>query len=99
VTALNIFASDQLDQSGEGVFLFCSVLANLQDKNALLVNLVGTDRTAVLSVGPRLGSVPRNSRWLVIGFVLPQLVKVQNQAKSMEQSSHLVLTHYMALVK
>jgi S1-C subfamily serine protease len=97
--AFNTFAKDQIDKAGEGVLVYCSVLGSAPDQNALLMEIEGTGVSVVVRAGPNVMRVSRGTRWLVLGFVLPQVVHVRSQTQSAARPARLVLTHYMLLVR
>ena len=93
------FADGMLDNAGEGVFAYCSVLGTLQRQNALLMKVEGTDDMMVLRSGSEISRVPRNANCLVLGFVLPQLANVQNETRSVKQQAPVVLAYYVLLLR
>jgi len=97
--ALNAFAEGNLNNAGEGVFTYCTVLGNLPKQNALLTKIVGTSSLMVLRGGSELTKVSRNTKWLVLGFILPQTAKIQNEGRSVDQQAPVILTRYMLLVE
>jgi hypothetical protein len=97
--AVNSFATDQISQIGEGVFLFCSVLGSVRNKNALLMKVEGSGESVIVNVGRSVTRMRPGSRWLVVGFVTPQVVRAKSQTRAAPRSARIVLTHYMLMLK
>jgi hypothetical protein len=98
-TALNAFAEHQMDNANEGIVLYCTVLGSVKEHQALLMELPGTNQTAIVRVGTQLANAARGSRWLVLGYVMPQVVKVKNQTGTFDQQARLLLTHYLLAIR
>jgi hypothetical protein len=79
--AINAFAADQINQVGEGVLLFSSVLGSVRNKNTLLMEIEGSGESVMLNVGSNVTRIRPGSQWLVVGFVTPQVVQVKSQAR------------------
>jgi hypothetical protein len=92
---INTFAADQMNKVGEGILVCVSVRGNVRNQKALLMGIEGTDEAMVLRVGLNLTKVQLGSRWLVVGFVTPQVAQVRNQTGSVVRRARVVLTHYM----
>ncbi len=93
--AINSFTDVSINGAGEGVFAFCSVLGNAENESALLAKIEGTNKLVLMRGGPELARIPRNSKCVVLGLLLPQLVRVRDRARSMDQPTPVVLTHYV----
>jgi S1-C subfamily serine protease len=97
--AINSYAGDQLNAVGEGVLLYSSVLGNVRDQKALLMQVEGTGELLLVRAGSQSNTIPRGSRWLVVGFVMPQVANVQNQTRSIDRQARFVLTHYLLAIR
>jgi hypothetical protein len=97
--ALNVFAAEQMNMAGEGVLVYSTVRGNVRNKNALVMSIEGTDDSFIVQVDTRLSRVPQGSRWLVVGFVMPQVLNIKNQTRSIDQNARVVLTHYLLSVR
>jgi hypothetical protein len=96
--AINSFATERLDEPWAGALLYSTVLGSVRNQSALLMGIEGTAKSMIVRVGPNARRLPTGSRWLVVGFVTPQVVQVQSKSRSMDQAARVVLTHYMIYV-
>ena len=97
--AISRFAADQVDEVGQGVFLVSRVIGRVPDRSALVMDVEGSDKSVVVSLGANAPRLPSGSRWLVVGLITPQVVRVENQAHSVTRVARVVLTYYMRLVE
>jgi hypothetical protein len=99
LNALNSFADGKLSNAGDGVLAYGVVLGKVRNQNTLLMRIDGTGSLIVLSGGSQLARMPRNSKLLVLGFVIPRLAKIQNATRTVDQQAPVVLTHYLLPVE
>jgi S1-C subfamily serine protease len=96
INSLRDFAVPALNDLGGGFFASCSFIANLDTQRAWVASVEGTKEILLLRGGKRYARAPKNTKCIVLGFVLPQLVnvKIQNQSRSMQQRAPVVLLGY-----
>ncbi len=90
------YADGMLDNAGGGIFAYGSILGTVRQQNiSVLMKVDGTDDVIVLSGGAGLAQIRQNTRCLVLGFILPQRVNIQDKARSVSQQAPVVLTYYV----
>jgi hypothetical protein len=97
INTIKDFAVPALNDLGGGFFASCSFIANLDNQKAWVANIDGTQEIMLLRGGKRFAPAPKNTKCLVLGLVLPQLVnvKIQNERRSIQQRAPVVLMGYV----
>ena len=96
--AINQFAADRVDKPGEGAMLFTTVVGSVQD-TFLLLEIQGTEKRVLVSVGNVLSKSPRGTQWLVLGLVSPKTAQIKHPNQPEPQRLPIVVTHYMLKVE
>ncbi len=95
--AINRFAVEGLKSAGDGTVLYTTVVGN--HRNALLLELDGTEQQVVVPVPPELSRSPRGTNWLVIGRVSSKTAQVKSRENPDPRRVPIVLTHYMLRIR
>jgi len=99
LTAINAFSVDQVDKLGRGAMLFGVVWGSDEKQGVLVMAIHGTREPVVVRVGSPTSNFPVGSRWLVLGFVTPKVARVNIKGQSDPHLAHVLLTHYLLLVR
>jgi hypothetical protein len=98
IKALSAYAARALETTWGGVFACCSARGGFRGENALLMELDRTGDFVVLRGGSNFPQTPLNTKWLVLGFVLPQSANVRDETRTVDPRASVVLTYYMLRV-
>jgi hypothetical protein len=55
----------------------------------------GTGTPILIRLGPAAAKFAPKSRWFLIGFVTPEIARVNIEGRNGERSVRIVLTHYL----
>ncbi len=101
IKAIQTFALPALDDHGGGFFASCSFIANVDAQKAWIATVEGTQEFIYLRGGNRYAPAPRNTKGLVLGLVLPQMVNVNlnvntpGQRRTSKHQASVVLVGYV----
>lgn len=93
--ALNRFAADQVDRVGEGIVMTSSVVGTDRSRGAVLMEIEGMATPVLVRVGDKAAKFAPGSRWFLIGFVTPEIARVNIEGRSGTRPARIVLTHYL----
>ncbi|NUQ62942.1 MAG: trypsin-like peptidase domain-containing protein [Pirellulales bacterium] len=93
--AINRFAADQVDQVGEGIVLTCVVLGTGPQQGVVLLEIEGAGTPVLIRAGAEAAKFAPKSRWFLLGFVTPEIARVQMVGRADARAARTLLTHYM----
>ncbi len=96
---INQFATDQVDQVGEGIVLTCVVLGTDQQQGAVLMEIEGTGTPILVRAGGQVSTFAPKSRWFLFGFVTPEIARVHLSDGPEPRPARIVLTHFMVALR
>jgi len=92
---INRFAADQVDQVGEGIVLTCFAEGTDSQKGAVLMAIEGTGTPILVRAGAGASRFATKSRWLLLGFVSPEIARVRVGRQADSRPARIVLTHFL----
>ncbi len=92
---INQLAVDQLDHVGEGILFNAVVVGADRGRGAVLMEIEPTGSPVLVRLGPLAAKFAPKSRWILIGFVTPEIARVNIQGRTDTRPVRIVLTHYL----